>query len=132
MAKPSEINIRRATEADIPALARLGKEYDGDESWLRDRITATWPNWTVFVAENGSIVGLVAAVKDADLDGKPVFNLIHLYVSPGHRHIETARALVESVTRLGRTLWTMVPASREQVRLARRFGFSEIGTVMGR
>ena len=128
-----QTTIREAGGDDIPALARLAAEFFGDETWLRRNIEDTWPKWLVFVAEeDGELVGLAAAERNADLSGSPVFHLLHLYLSPLVRGRGVARNLVERIAAAGQVVWTMVPATEAHKRMARMFGFTESGVVMTR
>ena len=132
MPEASNVQIRRATEGDIPEVAKLVADYFGDEAWLTDRLVKTWKNWAIFVAVSDRIVGIAAAEQDYDLTGKPTFHLLHLYIQPEFRGLKLLKSLVESVTNLGSTVWTMAPCTEAHIRMARMFGFHQVGAVMSR
>ena len=89
------MTIRRATEADSPALAGLRAAYN-EEFWRRPFPPGPWRDeydegWHNLVAEDG---GTLLGMASGSIDGHGTGRIHHIYVRPEARGAGTGRALL--------------------------------------
>jgi ribosomal protein S18 acetylase RimI-like enzyme len=139
------VNVRRATEADAPALQELWDEYSAEvpeppgfpeESWEEEWLAARRDidGGSVFVAdEDGRLVG----VAQMTAPERGVAHLVWAHVRPEWRRRGIAKALVRECIReareRGATLITLEALASNETALAvwRRLGFEEVEYFMG-
>jgi ribosomal protein S18 acetylase RimI-like enzyme len=139
------VNVRRATEADAPALEELWAEYSAevpeppgfpeetwDEEWVAVR--RDMDGGSVYVAdEDGRLVG-IAQMSAPD---RGVAHLVWAHVRPDRRRRGVVKALVRECVReareRGATMVTLEALASNETALAvwRRLGFEEVEHFMG-
>ena len=144
--------IRRATQADAPALVELGRAVSSEpEAWLitdRDwrnasderrylRATRRSPHAAVFVAENEyGIIGRLSLARDSHPASPHVADL-GLMVAAGHRRHGIGTALLDQAVAWARENGIeklelhVFPHNEPAIKLYERFGFEHEGLRRG-
>ena len=120
---PESLLLRRATEADLGAVARIQQASGGAAHWnVRDYLAYDF----VLAVAAGRVVGFSVARRVAEDESE----LLNLAVDPAYRRRGIGRRLLGELTsRHAGTLYLEVRESNAAARkFYKAFGFSEIAT----
>jgi len=117
------VNLRPATEEDVPAVHAIEAQVFGVDAWSEPSVheELTGPRRRAVLACDPDVVGYVvtSAVGDA-------VDLQRLVVHPGHRRRGLARSLLEAVSEDGRMLLEVSASNRAALALYAAEGFRAI------
>jgi len=147
----SNVRVRAAEAADVPALAALADSLKISASIFSVRLAATdrserlAQRFTAILAserrrvfaafdESEQLLGFVVVLEDeaAPIDPTPVLQVSHLMLRAGNQHDAIGRALLGAVLRLAderevdHVLASAMYASREDNRYLARLGFAPV------
>jgi ribosomal-protein-alanine N-acetyltransferase len=115
------VNLRRATEADLDALATLEQDLFGDDAWSRGSVAAEVSAGRVLVADADGLAGYVVTLAAGD-----ALDLMRIGVRRDRRRRGLAHALLAAAATGDRVLLEVSERNTGAIAFYAAEGFTEI------